>query len=280
MSQEWAIDFEFGLQQLNNFMFEVSNSEKIDFSARRESSMPAIISAEGQLITRGADFKNSLPGSILHLKMSGTMRSEDGLCSRGINSLITDMYDGFSTKNIDGIFMEVDSGGGESAAGHKLHNAMLDKNKPVLVFGHRSGSAAVMGTLAADEIVGAGPSSEFGSVGTYISLDKKFIEWYKENVEDIYADVSGDKNGAFRAKINGDSEPLRKMVTKHAKMFQSEVAKYRGLTGSDEYKEKTLSGGMFYANEAKNRGLIDYIGTKNDALRRLRSHINYSKKNK
>lgn len=215
MSQEWAIDFDYGLQQLNNFVFESSHTDRIDFAARREAKFPTIISADGTLISRDKDFKNAVAGSILHLKLSGTMRSEDGLCSRGINSLINDMYDGFSAKNIDGIFMEVDTGGGESSAGHKLHNAMLDKNKPILTYGHRIASAGIMGTLASDEIVA---------------------------------------------------------------LFQSEVAKFRNLSGSDEYKEKTLSGGMFYANEAKNRGLVDYIGTKNDALRRLRSHINFSKK--
>ena len=63
------------------------------------------------------------------------------------------------------------------------------------------------------------------------------------------------------------------MVNRSAELFQREVRKYRSLKGSDDYQAQTLAGGMFDANIARNRGLIDGIGTLNYALKRLQSHI-------
>lgn len=287
ISQEWAIDFESGIKSLNQFLFELSASDgssKGDMAAlfqeMKNRNLPQLISTE-QTFT--VDVYNNIPrdlpqDSILKLTLSGVMMSEDTWCSYGIRSLANLFYNAYQNPNISGILFDVNSGGGEANAGLILMNAIKDRNKPVVTTYHTLGSAALMGALHSDEIIAAGETATAGSIGTFISLDKSFVTWYKENVEDIYSDVSTEKNREFRAYVNGDTEPLRAMITKHAKLFQSEVRSARQLVGSDEKIDNTLSGGMFYATDAKNRGLIDGIGTQNYALKRLRSHINYSKK--
>jgi ClpP class serine protease len=101
-------------------------------------------------------------------------------------------------------------------------------------------------------------------------VDKEIAKWYSENVDDIYSEVSQDKNAEWRAYLKGDTKPLQTIVTQNAKLFQQEVTKYRPLNYD---KETTLRGGMFFAQDAKKRGLIDGVGTLGYAMSRLEANI-------
>lgn len=209
-------------------------------------------------------------GGVLRLRLQGVMTVADQMCSDGVQTLVDRLYSAYNDNSVGGILLEVNSGGGEATAGHILHNAIKDKNKPVVVHATTMGSAALLGTLSANEIVAAGDASRIGSIGSYISIDKKMLENYANNVVDIYATQSSEKNAEFRSLMNGDFAGLQKAVDKSAEMFQKEVRKFRKMKSDDN----TLNGGMFYAKDAKNRGLVDSIGGLNYALKRLNSQIN------
>lgn len=285
MSKEWAIDFNYGIKELNQLMYNLevtSNSSGGEmvalFREMKENNLPILLSEDKVVRLKYGQIPNDVEaGSILKLSLSGTMLTEDTLCTYGVRTLAENLYLGYKNPNIAGILLDVNSGGGEASAGTILKNAISDKNKPVVTYFNTLGSAALMGTLPSNEIIAAGESSSAGSVGTFISLNKEFIAWYKENIDDIYSSVSDDKNKPFRAYLEGDYGPIRSMVTEHAKLFQNDVSKIRELKGDEKTQLETISGGMFFAQDAKKRGLIDGIGTQNYALKRLRSHINYSK---
>lgn len=205
--------------------------------------------------------------------MQGAMRVQDGWCSDGVQSLSNKFYDAYGNPNIVGILFDVDSGGGESDAGVLMKRTLEDKNKPIVSLVTTLGSAAVMATLPSDEIIALSEHSRIGSIGSFISLNKKAIAEYAENTEDIYSAVSDDKNIEFRELLMGNSDKLRKMVTDSAKLFQKDVKKFRNLQGSPETIEQTVRGGMFFAKDAKSRGLIDSIGTTNYAIKRINSYI-------
>lgn len=280
VSQSWAIDFEYGIKQLNQLLFDLESADKIDYSTKRKENQPTFISLDGTISDSDINISShDIPkGSILELNMSGVMREEDGLCSYGVKTLSKQFYQAYSNPNIAGILFDVNSGGGESSAGVLLRNTIKDKSKAVVTHFSTLGSAAYMGALYSDEIIGYSEHARSGSIGTFISLDRSFVSWYKENIDDIYSDVSTDKNKEFRAYLNGDYAPMRDMVTKSADLFQQSVKESRKLKGSDTKINETVSGGMYFSKEAKDRGLIDSIGSKNYALKRLRSHINYYSK--
>lgn len=268
---EWAIDESYALGQLSQILFNLSSGHQ----PIRQSHIIGTMSAAGQMETYNPTTAQS--GSILRLRMSGVMTAADQLCSDGIQSLSDTLYTAYNNDNIDGILLEVNSGGGESTAGYILKNALADKNKPVVVHAMTLGSAALLGTLPATEIIAAGESAQIGSIGSYLSVNNKFLSWYKDNYTDIYATQSTDKNADFRSLMEGNSAPIQKMIDKSAKMFQDNVTKSRTLKGSEEKIASTLAGGMFDAADARGRGLVDGIGSYNYAMKRLRSHISYNK---
>lgn len=275
LSRTWEMDRIYGLTEFARFLFEINSGLIPNYSEMRSRNAPIILN-NGYVFQGNAwNVRSSdIPeGSIIKMSLSGTMIYEDGECSYGVKSLANTLYDAYNNSRIAGILIEANSGGGESTAGNALMSAVADKNKPVVFHFHTLGSAALKAALPANEIIAASPSAKAGSIGTFVSVSKEILAWYAENILDIYADQSPDKNAEFNALLAGDLGPIKKMVNRDAELFQREVVKYRSLKGSDDYQAQTLAGGMFDANIARSRGLIDGIGSLNYAIKRLNSHI-------
>ena len=272
---EWAIDEMWGLQQLARYtdqVDQVSHNSELggllmeQIKLQKQSQVPQYLAmSDGGAVVRHNDESEDIPkGSIALLKLKGVMRMDDSLSHRGVSSLCNDIQLCNANPNISAIVVEVDSGGGLSLAGQMLKNAVADSHIPVVAYGHFVASAAVHGTAPADHIMLAGNSTEMGSVGSMVTVNKAMVQFYKENYEDLYSTVSPNKNFAWREYLKGNKGPLIESVTKNAQSFQNEMRKFRNLNPSME--NETLSGGMFLADDAVQRGLADSVGTLNDAI--------------
>lgn len=279
---DWAIDFQWGLQRLGKYLSEVSlrsqgaTLDELGYSERRmESRKINFLTQEGQSFTsfnlRDQESIDKIPeGTIARLKYSGVMRLDDGMSSRGVSSLCDDLRLLQSINNVDAVILEMNTGGGESLSGNALKNELKDitKTMPVVVYAQFLGSAGVNGTLTASEIIAAGNGAMIGSIGSYYSIGKDFVKWYRKNVDDIYSNTSPQKNKEFRSYLEGDKVPYQSAATQSADLFRSEVRKYRTL-GSQA--KDTLEGGMFYAKDAKSRGLVDSVNTLDYAIKRAKA---------
>lgn len=250
-----------------------------EIKERRKGSEPKLIyfGEGGELRTAkftGEEIK-ARSGQFAHLKLSGAMVAESFLSTRGVDELVADMRAADEAPNIDGILLEMNTGGGELLAGQMLRNAVKDAKKPVLVYAHYLASAGVWGTIFADHIMAAGKGSEIGSIGVYTAFNRTWVERYKNEVVDVYSRKSPNKNKDFRSLLNGDVSVLQDAVTEADEIFMADVRRNRPLAGDID---DTLAGGMFFGTEAKKRGLIDSIGTFSDAVNEL-SRLSRNQKN-
>lgn len=275
MDEMWGWD---QLAQYMNDLYALSQGapyQELGISSRRSASQPSLIvlTTSGPRFVRDAYTihtpEETPAGSFAHLRLQGVMRSQDGISSRGVSNLAADIQAAYQNENIDGILLEVNSGGGESLAGTMLQGALADAPKPVVVYAHMMASAALRATLPATEIVASGEGAQAGSIGTFITLDRSFAEWYKTWYEDLYADKSTNKNREFRDFLEGNRDTLRKSINRSNQVFLDEVQAYRPLRRDVEH---TLSGAMFTAREAKSRGLVDSIGSLTYATQRLAAY--------
>jgi len=277
ISQEWAIDAEYGLSQLNQFLFNMETGA--DFGKLREESRNILMFSGLNPIQAELTSEDIPQQTIANLSLTGVMRLEDGMCSTGVKTLVNRFYEAYANPNVGGILLDVNTGGGDPQAAAELNAAIRDRNKPVVSRYIIAASGGVLGTLASDEIIAASLFAQMGSVGAYVSINKEFIKEYNELILDIYSDLSPDKNADFRELTEGESgdpiktEKIKQSVNVLAKNFQDEVTKFRRLRGDDATIQKTLMGGMFGATEAIERGLADSIGTKKYALQRVLSYI-------
>ncbi len=289
--QDW------GLQQVSALLMEVALMqagvpyEKLGISERRHASEPELVMTASE---KGTDrvligyrnyttFKSLVeadtpPGSIAHFKLSGVMRAESSASTRGVDALIQDLRFAYSNKNIDGIVLQVNSGGGDAMAAFQLRNAIQERNKPVVALVDYAGSGAVLSTANADEIIAAHEGTQVGGIGAFISINKKALAEYAETYVDVYSDDAPDKNKPVRDALNGDFTAMKGVVNKVSSQFRQVVMEGRQLKGSPEYIEKTLSGGMFDTAEAKRRGLVDLSGNLQTAVRRIDYMVRRAKK--
>lgn len=202
--------------------------------------------------------------SIAIMQLSGPMQIEDGWCTEGVQTFSNRLKANYANKDVKAIVVEGNTGGGESLAGQLLKSTVKDRNKPVIFLSHFLASAGVNASLTADARFAIGKQTQVGSIGSYISLNKKRLEEYKATYEEIYAKTSPDKNLSWRQYLSGNIDLLVEEATNSANMFRDEVSRY--LVLNESLKESTLAGGMFYAEDAQNRGLIDGIMTFNETF--------------
>lgn len=277
------IDARHGLSELARYFQElqaraagVAYSE-LGISTRRDSSRPQILEltdTPGTYTFASAyDLRNTeqkvKPGSIALLKLSGVMRSESGISTRGMDALSEDLRLAYANPNISGVIIETNSPGGESLAGTLLRSTITERNKPVVGFGHLVASAAYRALSAADEIILSGAGAEAGSIGTMVALDAQLIQNLRNRSINLYGSTAPNKNSAGRGIMAGDFLPLQKQVDASTLNFQNEVRDSRPLSGSAETIAETLDGSMWLAEEAKNRGLVDLVGNMQLAIRRV-----------
>jgi protease-4 len=213
---------------------------------------------------------DSLFDGIAIIKVVGYMQattSGGSIVAGGMMSAAEDMYKAYADDSIKGVLIQVNSGGGEMAAMDILHSAIRDRNKPVVAHIIFAASAGYGGVSNADEIV-AMPNARVGSIGSVISVNKKALAEYAEEWLDLYASNSR-KNEEFRAAVSGDFSKLQELVEEATARFQLQVSKDRALDLNSERHKEAVSGAMFFAGQAKYRGLVDSIGTLKYALKRI-----------
>jgi len=245
---------------------------------KRHENRPRLLYQEADGSWQTAEFStlDSRAGQIALLQLSGAMMQDDFLSTKGMRSFADDIRRADQNPNISGIIIEANTGGGELLAGQTLRNAIKDAAKPVLVYAHYLASAGVWGTLFAGHIMAAGKGSEIGSIGVYTALNREFLAAYKDRVLSVYSRKSPNKNAEFRALLAGDTKPLEDSITEADEIFMADVRRNRPLAGE---VEDTLSGGMFFAADAKERGLVDSIGTFQDAIAQIGRMIRNQKSN-
>lgn len=260
LGQNWHIDKGFATSALakhaNNLRLMELGATFADIfmEAKRESEVVEYVPVKGVKI------------AVVPLK--GVMMLESGLCNAGTQRISNVLREQSNNPDVLAIVVEANTGGGEALAGQEFSNAVAESTKPVLFYSHFLASAGVMASLHADEIYAAGGQSEVGSIGVMATIDKDFLEWYKETFTSYYADTSPNKNEELRGLMDGDTSKLIEALNKADERFMAEVKKFRDLKGDNATIKETLSGRMFFAADAQKRGLIDGIKTKAEVIAR------------
>lgn len=217
-------------------------------------------------------------GSIAVINLHGVMSSTDDVCSYGVGYQVAQLRAAYGNPQVQAIILDVNSGGGEVTAMNMMMQAISERNKPIIGYGHFAASAAYGSIAATDEIIAAGDIASFGSIGAMMAIDMSYLEFYKRWVKFFYGDNAPRKNAWLRGAIEGDFTDIQKDVNLYTDKFHDTVKGLRALIGSENKIKETLSGEMFIAKEAKQRGLIDGVGNMNYAIKRARSWAQNFKK--
>ena len=209
--------------------------------------------------------------NLQEIKLSGPIMSAD--------KILKEIESAKKAKNIKGVLLNVNSPGGSVPPSIEIAYAIknLQKIKPVIAYASGiMASGSYYASIYAQKII-ANPGSIVGSIGVIMeSAD------VSELMDTLGVKTQIVKQGTFkeagtptRQWTEAERKELETLTKDTYELFVSDVAEARGLKVEDA--KKYADAHIFSSKRAKEAGLIDAIGVKNDAQAMLMTEANVSK---
>lgn len=216
------------------------------------------------------DIKDAPQGSLAVINISGAITKHDQDCGPdGMLSKAEVLRAAFKSQNIEGVILNIDSGGGEGLAMRLFTEAIAEKNKPVVAFINDFACSAAYGIASAcDHIVANSELATVGSIGTYMTIADYSDYYQKQGIKltDVYASASTDKNKEYIEALKGNLEPVRNIANTFNEAFLSQI-EYNRKDKLTADRSVWGTGKTWFAKEALSIGLIDEINTFSNTLK-------------
>ncbi len=169
---------------------------------------------------------------------------------------------------VKAIILRIDSPGGGTAASQEIYREIektVPQKKVVASMGNVAASGGYYVTLAANKIV-ANPATLTGSIGVILDLPN-----FKELLKKIGVSQETVKSGPYK----DIGSPVREMTPEERQLLQGVIDNVyqqfievvvKGRKLSREQVERIADGRVFTGEQAKRLGLIDELGSFEDAV--------------
>ncbi|MCX7943443.1 MAG: signal peptide peptidase SppA [Deltaproteobacteria bacterium] len=183
-----------------------------------------------------------------------------------------------SDTNVRGILIRVDSPGGTIGPTQEIYSEIRKASKKKKVYVSIGNVAASGGyyIACAGEKIFANPGSITGSIGVIVQTVniEQLVKFMKIDVETIKSGKYKDIGNPFKELTPEDREMLIKVTTDIHAQFVEDISRARGIS---KEKIKEISDGRIMTGLlAKEYGLIDEIGSIEDAIEMLWKDLNLS----
>ena len=178
--------------------------------------------------------------------------------------------------SIKGILVDINSPGGTVVASKEIADALKRVNKTKIAVIREIGTSGAYWIAASADSIVANPLSITGSVGvssSYLQFSKLF-EKYGVGYERLVAGKYKDTGTPFRELTPEERELLEKKMKIVHEEFLEDVKKQRGL--SESVVDEIAEGEFYLGREAKELGLVDYLGDREFAVELMKEELNIS----
>lgn len=212
--------------------------------------------------------ESELETGFAKVDMIGELTLYGGECTYGALDYVHQLDQANNNPRIQGIVFHVDGPGGSVGAINPFTQFKARKKKPVIGLVNSACSAHLWSLLEVCDYVIAQDaiSGRFGSVGVMCTFADVRGAYKEKGIElhEIYADESEHKNEAFRLALEGKYDMIKQEeLSPIAIKFQNAVKAARPTLIQEP---GVLTGKTYFAEDAKRLGLIDAIGTIEDAF--------------
>jgi protease IV len=202
---------------------------------------------------------------------TGDNPGDNNAYSNEISSFINDAT---NNKKIKAIFFEIDSPGGSAVGSKEIADSIKyarSKGKLTVAYIHELGASGAYWVASSCDYIVASPMSIVGSIGVegsyleYSGLLERYNITYQRLVGGKYKDIGTP----YKNLTQDEREILQSIINKIYDAFVLEISTNRNISLNKTYE---LANGLFYLGEdAKNLGLIDNVGTQQDAINYIES---------
>ncbi|WP_201980376.1 S49 family peptidase [Hymenobacter rubidus] len=207
------------------------------------------------------------------VSLSGPLMKDDQECGPlGMSTFARYIQSAGQNPDIDALVLKIDSPGGQVYGTQSLADAIKNCGKPVVALCDDGlmCSAAYWIASSANAILATHETCVIGSIGVMASWADKQGKLEKDGVvfHEVYASQSTQKNADFAAAKAGNYGPMQERLSAICDQFIGAVSANRGdrLDQKAAKKAGALAGATFHAAEAQELGLIDGMGSLQDAF--------------
>jgi protease-4 len=231
--------------------------------AASKDDILGIVAADGSATTANAT------GSVAILSIKTPILKYDQFCGpQGTKTMMRSLDRLKNDASIAGVILDIDSGGGQVYGTPEFHDYIASYPKPVVTYtdGYLC-SAAYYIAAASSHIIANKRADSIGSIGAYSQI-LDLAGYYKKQgatLHTIYATKSTKKNEGYRKVLEGDyktyiKEELDPLVETFINDMKQSCA---GLN------EEVFTGATYNAEKSLELGLINQIGTLQDAINKV-----------
>ncbi|MCD8139315.1 MAG: S49 family peptidase [Planctomycetaceae bacterium] len=184
-----------------------------------------------------------------------------------IDALTRDLKWALADRDVDHIILNIDSPGGQANGVHEFARLVRASYSIKPITAYASGycaSAAYWIACAADSIV-ADRTAHIGSIGVITAWTDDSVARKAQGLRDYVIVSSQSPKKYADPKSAAGRRDIQEKLDAMADIFIGAVSEFRGLDTSD-VSENFGKGGVFLADDALSRGMIDRIGVLNDVL--------------
>lgn len=235
------------------------------------------------LLTKGSDFSGlRLPSGatkdVALIKVYGAIATEQEFSLFGAQGASSDelvkQIEKAATDDVDAVYIEINSPGGTVVASEEIANAIKKVEKPTVAFIREVGASGGYWVASATDFIIADPYSITGSIGvigSYLEF-AELLEHYNITYRPLTGGKYKDIGSPFKELTGEEQAILQQRIDIIHQGFISEIAENRKLP----YEfVKNVSTGVFYLGvQAKEIGLVDQIGSKDDVEKYLKELLN------
>lgn len=234
---------------------------------------PTLASGIAQVLagrSGGASSANTSGSKVAVLPIQGTVQKRGGYCSLGTKDLVAQLNAANRDPEISAIVLDIDSPGGQVDGTEELAFAVANSSKPVVAYIDGLGASAAywIASQASHIFINSASTGYAGSLGVLCMsvFQGAFLEKQGIKVEILRSTRAVDK-----AKMN----PVEEMSAEVRAAVQADLDQIgetfiesvqKGRAGKLSTKEDVFTGKVYKGSDAKKHGLVDAIGSLQDAV--------------
>lgn len=280
MRGEWLMSLQ-GVNIYANVAHKIITGQDVDL-VKNTNSILTIKDDNGKTVLPDSNgMLNAPQGSVAIVDMIGPVMKYGDWCNYGAIEIVNALKMADNNPNIIGTIFNVDSPGGAVSAIGPFIEFGKTKKKPIQGLVDQCASLGLWAlcAVADHKMADNNVSASIGSVGVVMSYadNRKYLESLGYVFHEVYAKESEYKNKAFQLMLEGKYDMIQdEHLSPLAVKFQNAV---RSACPNLKEEIGVLTGKTFGADQAKEYGMIDSIGSLEQAIQNLHimSELNHYK---
>jgi protease-4 len=260
-----------GIDTYAGVFHKIITGQDVNFEKSTKSIL-TVVDDNGKRVSPGSNGLLDVPkGSVAIVDMIGPVLKYGDWWNYGALEIVAALQAADNNPNIIGTVFNVDSPGGAVSAIGPFIEFGKTKKKPVVAIVDQCASLGFWAacTVADHKMASNTISASIGSVGVVLSYidTRKYLETLGYVFHEVYPDESEHKNESWTLMMQGKYDLIKKeMLSPLALKFQEAI---RAACPNLKEEIGVLTGKTFGAEKALEYGMIDAIGSIDQAIQRL-----------